>query len=302
MSKPETKNLAASVHQKLLNKARETNRPFNEVLQYHAIERFLYRLSCSPFAEKFTLKGALLFNAWGLSGLRPTRDIDLLGHTTNMVEQIAAIFREVCTTPVIPDGWVFDAATVRGERIKEDAIYEGVRVVFTGLLGKSRVSMQIDIGFGDIVAPAPLALTYPVLLDFPHPTLSGYPRETVIAEKFQAMVALGEINSRMKDFYDIFALVQSFDFDGQTLQASIEQTFMQRGTDLPADTPIALTEGFALGKTAQWQAFQRRINADNAEDFMNVIERLRDFLLPPVQASLAGKMFAMHWQRGAGWT
>lgn len=221
MSKAETKNLAASVHQKLLNKAKETNRPFNELLQYYAIERFLYRLSRSPFADRYVLKGALMFNAWGMPGFRPTQDIDLLGHTSNVMDQIVEAFRQICDAEVEEDGLVFDIKSVQGERIKEDADYEGVRVRFVGLLGQARVHMQIDIGFGDVVAPAPVAINYPVILNFPAPTLHGYPRETMIAEKFQAMVALGETNSRLKDFYDICTLAMKFDFDGKILQKAI---------------------------------------------------------------------------------
>jgi len=300
--KDEVKNLAASVHQRLLNKAREANRPFNELLQYYAIERFLYRLSRSPFADRFVLKGALMFNAWGLAGFRTTRDIDLLGYTSNVVEHVADLFRQICTVNVEPDGWVFDAESIQGEQIKEDADYEGVRVTFRGWLGKTRVHMQIDIGFGDIVASAPLDVKYPVILEFPAPVLHGYPRETLIAEKFQAMVALGEINSRLKDFYDICTLAMEFEFDGPVLQTAIEQTFKQRGTSLPADIPIALTEKFVSQKELYWDAFIQRSGLKQPNyDFENAVWILQKFLMPPTHASVTGHKFDANWKKGREW-
>jgi hypothetical protein len=302
MNKDEIKDLAASVHQRLLNKAREANRPFNELLQYYAIERFLYRLSCSPFADRFVLKGALMFNAWGVAGIRPTRDIDLLGNTSNAVAQIVEKFREICGAEVSADGLVFDVESVQGERIKEDADYEGVRVTFTGWLGKTRVHMQIDIGFADIVTPAPIDVNYPTILDFPAPILHGYPRETLIAEKFQAMVALGEINSRLKDFYDICTLAMQFDFAGEALQKAIEQTFKQRGTSLPADIPVALTEKFVSQKELYWDAFIQRTGLQQPDyDFRNAVWILQKFLMPPTHASVAGHRFKAIWKKGGEW-
>lgn len=297
----EHKNLAASVHQKLLNKAKETNRPFNELLQYFAVERFLYRLSRSGYAQYFLLKGALMFKAWGVPGFRPTRDIDLLGRSSNEVERVTDAFRQICGTEVEADGLVFDVESVQGEQIKEEADYEGVRVTFVGWLGKARVHMQIDIGFGDVVTPEPVAVQYPVILDFPAPALRGYPRESLIAEKFQAMATLGEINSRMKDFYDIFTLAMNFDFDGRTLQQAIEQTFRQRQTSLPADRPVAFTQDFVIQKSPLWTAFLRRINRTQHDDFGCVVSALEQFLMPPVQASVHAQVFGMMWEKGQGW-
>jgi len=297
----EHKNLAASVHQKLLDKAKETNRPFNELLQYFAVERFLYRLSRSAYDQYFLLKGALMFKAWGVPGFRPTRDIDLLGRSSNEVERVTEAFRQICGTEVEADGLVFDIESVQGEQIKEEADYEGVRVTFVGWLGKARVHMQIDIGFGDVVTPEPVAVQYPVLLDFPAPALRGYPRESLIAEKFQALAALGEINSRMKDFYDIFTLAMNFDFDGRTLQQAIEQTFRQRQTSLPADRPVAFTQDFVIQKAPLWTAFLRRINRTQHDDFGCVVSALEQFLMPPVQASVHAQVFGMMWEKGQGW-
>jgi len=170
----EKRNLPDSVHQRLLNKAHETDQAFNELLQYYGIERLLYRLSVSKHAHKFILKGALVLNAWGLTSFRPTRDIDLLGYTQNEIDHVVGIFQDVCQLKVEPDGLEFDVDRIRGERIKEDADYEGIRINLTAHLGKTRLPIQIDIGFADVVTPA--NLEYPAILDFPAPQLYGYPR------------------------------------------------------------------------------------------------------------------------------
>jgi predicted nucleotidyltransferase component of viral defense system len=267
MKKPGTKNIGASVRQRLLNKARETGRPFSEILQYFAMERFLYRLSKSEYADKFVLKGALMLTAWNAPLLRPTMDIDLLGRTPNDIRAMAAIVREICAVRVEPDdGLLFDVATVKGERIAEAADYEGVRIRFRATLDAARIQMQLDIGFGDVVVPAAVPTIYPTILDLPAPHLLAYSRETAIAEKFEAMAKLGELNSRMKDFFDIWLLSRSFDFDGPILRQAIEKTFEQRGTVLPIGEPVALTAGFSgnTQKRAQWEGFIRRMKLRDA--------------------------------------
>ena len=238
-----TKNLPASVRRRLTNKAKETHRPFQEVLQYFAMERFLYRLSQSRHADQFVLKGALMFTAWGAPASRPTKDIDLLARTDNAVEAVTAVMAEVCGQTVDADGLMFDIGSVSGEAIKEDADYSGVRVTFFVTLQNARVSMQIDVGFGDVVTPAATMTDYPVLLDFAAPHLLGYPRETVVAEKFAAMTKFGLLNSRMKDFYDLWLLARQFDFDGPTLASAIRRTFTNRKTAV-ASLPTALTPPF----------------------------------------------------------
>ncbi len=231
MKKSAGDNVAASVHQRLLNIARETGRPFNEVLQYFAMERLLYRLSCSGHRDSFVLKGALLFRAWDVPDSRAPRDIDFLAFLDNSPEHLAAIFREVCTIAG-DDGLVFDPDSVEARKIKEDADYEGVRVRFRGLLGKARITMQIDTGFGDKVHPDVVQADYPTLLKLPAPSLRMYPPETVVAEKVEAMVHLGSLNSRMKDFYDVWRLSRQFEFDKSVLAEAIAQTFNHRGTEL----------------------------------------------------------------------
>jgi hypothetical protein len=297
------KDVAASVRQRLTNAARSSGRPFQEVLEYYAMERFLYRLSRSPHAGRFVLKGALLFRVWGGAATRPTRDIDLLGRVENTVEAVVPIFREVCRAAVEPDGLVFDPANVAGAVIKEDADYSGVRVTFLGTLQNARVAMQIDIGFADVVTPGPVPTDYPVILDLPAPRLSAYPRETVVAEKFEAMVKLGEFNSRMKDFYDLLVLARRFDFDGATLAAAVSRTFANRKTAV-VPTPLALTPAFAAvpGKEAQWKGFVRKAKlADAPGDLAAVITELDAFLLPVAQAVSVGADFGLTWRAPGPW-
>ena len=204
-----TSNVAASVHQRLLNRAHATGRPFNELLQYFVLERFLYRLGHSPHARNFILKGALMFDVWQGPFARPTRDVDLLGHTENSVEHVVASIQAVCQEPVAEDdGLRFLTESISGERITEAAEYQGVRVHVEARLGPARIPVQIDVGFGDPLVPSSTLVRLSTLLDFPPPELQGYSRESAIAEKFQAMVYLGEINSRMKDFYDIWLLTK----------------------------------------------------------------------------------------------
>jgi predicted nucleotidyltransferase component of viral defense system len=298
------KNIVASVHQRLLNEAKRSARPFNELLQYYTLERFLYRLSRSPHAAKFVLKGALMLRAWRVPQSRPTMDIDLLGRTANEIDKIAAIMQEVCVLPVEADGLTFDPVGVRGQRIAEDAEYEGVRVVFSGQLGKARVPMQIDIGFGDVVSPSPVDIELPTILDFPAPRLRGYTRETAIAEKFQAMAKLGLLNSRMKDFYDIWVLSRQGDFTGATLANAILRTFENRDTELVA-LPLALTPAFSRdeNKIKQWQAFVRKLRLEIAPAGLEVVVAQVAEFLQPVTAALVSKAnLPAAWRAPGPWT
>jgi hypothetical protein len=252
-------NLSASIHQKLLNKATAEQRPFNELLQYYTIERFLYRLGSSPYSQRFVLKGALVFLAWQAPLTRPTRDIDFLGFTENSVENLVQIVREICDLAVEPDGLSFDPKSMEGEIIKEDADYQGIRVKFLGYLGNARINMRLDVGFADIVTPAPNEMEIPTILDgLNKPCIRAYPPETVIAEKFQAMVVLGTVNSRMKDFFDLWYMARSMEFEMGLLREAIENTFRQRNTLLPDKMPNALIEKFASQKQVQWTAFLRK--------------------------------------------
>jgi predicted nucleotidyltransferase component of viral defense system len=200
------KNLIASVRDRLFSQAKRNGRPFNELLQYYAMERFLYRLAKSKCAAQFILKGALMLRVWQSPESRPTMDVDLLGVASNDEDEVTAQIREILSTEVEPDGLHFDAASIKAERITEDADYQGLRIRFRGTLGSARINMQLNIGFGDVVFPEAAFTKYPTILDFPAPQLRCYSRESAIAEKLEAMVKLGELNSRMKDFYDIWML------------------------------------------------------------------------------------------------
>ena len=287
------KNMAASVHARLTDIARRTDRPFQELLQYYAMERFLYRLSKSPHAARFVLKGALMLRVWDAPMARPTKDIDLLGRLENSLENGSTVVREVCAIEVEPDGLVFRPATVKSERIREDADYEAVRIRFDGLLARARIAMQLDVGIGDVM----VEIAYPTLLDMPAPRLKGYPRETAIAEKFEAMVKLGTLNSRMKDFYDIWLLSRQFDFDGSMLAQAANATFVNRRTAVKAD-PVALTTEFSESEVAniQWRAFVRKGRLANAPARLGeAVSGIARFLLPVARAHLAGGNFKMNW-------
>lgn len=298
------KNLEASVQARLQNRARATKRPFQELLQYYAMERFLYRLSKTPHRARLVLKGALMLYVWDAPLARATKDLDFLGNLDNSLENLERVVREVCATEVVQDGMAFDPATVKTERIKEDADYEGVRVRFVGLLGRARVAMQIDVAFGDAVTPGAAMITYPVLLDFPAPELSGYPRETVVAEKFQAMVYLRTLNSRMKDFYDVWLLSSQFAFDGVLLAKAVAATFANRKTAIDV-APIAFTLDFTdqASTLAQWSAFRNKLpNTECPERLSEVVTMLAEFLLPVARACAKGESFSHGWVPGGPWT
>lgn len=301
MTRQAPKNVAASIHQRLLNIARNTDRPFNEVLQYFAIERFLYRLSVSQHAHAFVLKGALLFRIWDIPDTRATRDIDFLGFVVNTPEQLSQIVREVCGIEHLEDGLAFDADSVAATRIKEDADYEGVRVTFRANLGKARISMQVDVGFNDALHPSDVEADYPALLDLPSLSLRTYARETVVAEKAQAMVHLGSLNSRMKDFYDIWRLFRQFDFDGRTLGEAIRRTFDRRGTTVIEFEELAaeLEENERMDK--QWLAFLRKTQVDGPGSFADVLAETNNFLAPIFSSLRQGTRVDQLWTAPGPW-
>ena len=291
------------MRQRLLNKARQTNRPFSELAQYFAMERFLYRLSKSSYADKFILKGALMLSVWKAPLARPTMDIDMLGQINNRIENIVNVMRSICTQQVESDGITFDADGVRGERITEDVDYEGVRIKFGGRLGTARISMQVDIGFGDVVIPPAIPIAYPTILDLPIPHLLGYSMESTIAEKFEAMVKLGILNSRMKDFFDIWFLIRRFNFSGHTLQKAVKATFFTRSTDLPT-VPVAFTPNFSGDpvKDAQWKAFVRKNRlVDIPKDFQEIVADIAAFLGPLVENLARNIPFTSSWKAPGPW-
>lgn len=299
-----TANMAQSVRDRLLRRARERGEDFNFLLNRFAVERFLYRLSLSPHRDRFVLKGASLFAIWAAQPYRATRDIDLEGLGPNDPDAVGAMMREVCAVAVDDDGLTLlpDAATAA--TIRDEEQYGGVRIRIPARLGNAHTDVQIDVGFGDAITPPAAEVDYPTLLPFPAPRLRAYPRETVVAEKWEAMVSLGIGNSRMKDFFDVWMLARDFTFDGATLAAAIGATFARRGTTLPADPPTALTAAFAadLAKQRQWQAFLRRSGAAGAPTTLAaMVAALGPFLMPPTHALSAGLPFTQQWLPGGPW-
>jgi len=274
-------NVAASIRQRLLNISRQRKEEFQFVLIRYGLERIMYRIGRSPHGDNFVLKGAMLFQFWTGQPHRSTLDLDLLAKADDAVARYETLFREVCGLLVEDDGLTFPPESVRGEEIREDQQYHGVRIHAAAMLGTARIPIQIDIGFGDAVTPKASQIKYPTLLAMPAPVLKAYPRETVVAEKYEAMVSLGIANSRMKDFYDLWVLANTFPFDGSTLARAVAATFRRRRTTLPQTPPLALTAAFAAdaSKRAQWTAFVKRGKlAAEIPPFDSVIVRLAEFL------------------------
>lgn len=297
-------NLPASVHQRLLNLSQQREEDFNLVLTHFAIERLLYRLSCSAEAGHFILKGALAFFVWGMPSHRPTRDLDLLGYGDNTSGRLIEAFRRICGTESEADGLTFDLDSLQAHPIRLDQEYQGQRVELNAYLGRARIPLQIDIGFGDIVSPPAEEAIYPTLLSFPAPRVRVYPKEAVVAEKLHAMVMLGALNSRIKDFYDLWMLERELPFEGAVLGRAIAATFARRRTALPGSRPVALTAEFAERPDVQtrWGAFlQRNRLAVGACTFPMVIADLSDFLMPLLTALSGGAGFDQSWAAGGPW-
>ena len=272
-------NRIASIRQRLLDRARTCGEDFQLVLDRYAVERLLYRLSISPHREQFLLKGALLFALWFDQPHRPTRDADLLGFGPPDPERLAALAAELCAIEA-DDGLRFDVGSLAVEPIREEAAYEGLRIRLLAFLGDARCHVQWDVGFGDAVTPAPADVDYPVLLEgMPAPRLRVYSRETVFAEKLEAIATLGIANSRMKDYFDLLALLREGAMDNPVLTEAVRATFQRRGTALPDGVPFGLTDAFATDaqKQAQWTAFLRR-NRLVAPDLKTVVDELRTFV------------------------
>jgi predicted nucleotidyltransferase component of viral defense system len=304
MSPAKPRNLAASVRQRLANLSQQRGEEFQFILSEYAIERLLYRISRSKHGERFVLKGAKLFNLWAAQPHRATWDLDLLSKGEDSVEQMRQTFREICETPVEDDGLIFDSASIQGEEIRAAEEYQGVRLKMIARLGRARIPVQVDIGFGDVVTPAPAISVYPTLLAFPAPEILAYPRETVVAEKLEAMLSLGAINSRIKDFFDIRELALMFEFDGKELTRAVKETFRRRRTEIPKERPIALSEEFIdqPGRQAQWKAFVRKSRLSRETDTLDVvIPKLREFLAPVLAAAAENKELEAIWKPGGPW-
>jgi predicted nucleotidyltransferase component of viral defense system len=295
-------NMGASIRDRLLSKARAEKLDFNLLLTRYALERMLYRLSISQNREQFLLKGALLFDLWFDVPHRPTHDVDFLGFGAADIPRLEEVFRDICRIES-PDGMVFQPDSVKGAEIRKEANYSGIRLTLMGLLDSARCPVQIDVGFGDAVVPGPEDARYPIILPgMPEPQLRVYPRYTVVAEKLEALTSLGMLNSRMKDFFDLWVLAKHSDFDGSVLSQAVAATFERRSTALPEGIPIGLSDGFIndAQKVKQWLAFLRK-NALEPMLLETVIGDLRDFLLPVLASVSAGSTLDRAWRAGEGW-
>lgn len=299
-----SKNIPASVRQRLRDLAGRRNEDFGLVLTKYGLERVLFRLGRSKHRDSFVLKGALLFELWTKDRHRPTRDVDFLAYGPNDLERFIGIFREICSDVFAEDGLTFDVEAINGERIKEDADYEGIRLQFIAYLDNIRIPVQIDIGFGDVITPAAVQVEYPTLLNLPAPVLSAYPPETVVAEKCEAMVKLGIANSRMKDFHDLSSLAEQFGFDGAILAHAIAETFARRKTDIPAAPPTALTAEFYEdnSKRQQWTAFtQRNRLYIKRRELSEVVTVVAAFLMPVLESFADKQSFNAVWPASGPW-
>lgn len=293
---------AASVRTRLAQLARRRGVELQLVLSEFAIERLLYRLGVSSYADRFVLKGATLLRLWSGDDRRATWDLDLLGRGASGVEDLVTVIRALCATTG-DDGIVFVADSIQGEEIGEPAEYAGVRVRLDARLGRARIPVQVDVGFGDAVVPAPVREVLPSLLDHPPPRVLVCPREAVIAEKVEAMVSLGVTNSRMKDFYDVNRLAECTAFEGPPLVRAIRATFERRRTPFPEGEPLVLGRGFLAGpeRETQWRAFLRRGRLEAAPDAAALTEALRRFLLPVLGAAQSAAPFDTDWKPGGPW-
>jgi predicted nucleotidyltransferase component of viral defense system len=284
MRKP-LQNIGASVRARLLNLAKERNQPFDLLLTRYTLERLLYRLSSSKHRHSFVLKGAMLMTSWMNDPHRPTRDLDLLGFGDSDSEAVLGVFREICAIKA-DDAVVFNVSALAADRVRDELEYSGLRIKTNATVDGAKVRVLIDIGFGDATEPGLTEIELSVLLDQPAPRLRAYAFETVIAEKFQAMVMLGRANSRMKDFYDIWILAESHEFDGDRLARAIAATFARRKTEIPLDRPDALTPAFADDpeKRRQWTAFLVDAAVDPGT-LGEVVEDLAAFLMPHAAAA-----------------
>jgi hypothetical protein len=297
-------DLAASVAARLLNRAKATGQDHQILLTSYCLERFLYRLGLSDRRDRFVLKGAMLLRLWSDRPYRATRDLDLLRRGDGAFDAIREDLRAIVATPVPPDAVRFDGERIAIEAIRAADEYAGTRATLPARCGKAHLMLQIDMGLGDAVWPAAQTCTYPTLLDFPAPEVLAYPREAVVAEKFEAMVVLGDRNSRIKDFFDLHHLASRFEFDRATLVEAVRRTFERRHTPIPAKEPIGLTPMYwdNPSRPAQVRAFARRaglaVPEEPAEEFLGI---LRAFLAPVLEDLRTGSRRARTWSPGGPW-
>ena len=303
MNSKEVKNVVASVLARLRNSSKSSGVPFQQVLQQYAMERFLYRVSMSQHAQSVILKGALLLKTIGIPNARPTMDIDMLRKGNADQASLVALVKDCATLEVEADGLTFPADTVVAEEITKDSEYKGTRILMDARMDNVRLRIQIDFGVGDVMVPGPRMIEYPVFLGGDTIRLLAYPVESAVAEKLQAMVALGAANSRMKDFYDVWICSQHLDFKTGTLLKAIEATFKNRETPVPTEEFEALTTDFVEGHRVQWNAFVRKMGEDDLIDtFGKVVAELKVFALPALRAVARGEVLSQQWKAVTGWT
>lgn len=297
------KNTAASVKQRLLNLCAKSGDDFQQTLTRYAVERLLLRLSKSAHHDSFVLKGAMLFALWTGELHRPTRDLDLLGYGEESRERLERIFAELCQVDVPDDGLEFLKSSITVDAIREGQEYGGQRIKVTAKLGQARIIVQVDVGFGDAITPVAETVDFPTLLGMESPRLRAYPKETVVAEKLEAIVQLGSANTRMKDFYDLLIISRTFTFEGDLLRMAFSNTFSRRGTTLPADIPMGLTEEFARdeSKQKQWAGFLNRSGLEGEKLLSGVVAKLVVFLVPPLTSAARGERFDASWDPLQGW-
>lgn len=267
------RNVPASILGQLKQLSEEQKEDFNYILVRYANIQLLYRLSKSKYKDQFILKGAMLYISWTRERYRSTKDLDFLGYGANSGPELEKIFKKICSIEIESDGLRFDLDSIKSEEIREDQEYNGQRIKLIAFLGNAKISLQVDIGFGDVVTPEAELQSFPVLLDMPKPKIRTYSKESVIAEKLQAIVKFGMINSRLKDYYDLYTLSKQFDFEGAVLTEAIKNTFERRETTIPAVTPIGLSGEFSSDKEQQkrWQAFLRKSNSYNLPSSLETI-------------------------------
>lgn len=297
-------NKAKSVLARLHNISKNKQEDYNYLLTRYGIERLLYRLVQTSHADRFVLKGALLFVLWDEDTHRPTKDIDLLGMGPIDEQKLLEIFRDICKAEVPDDGVHFNPDSIVVEEIRQGEFYHGYRVKIRASLGTAEIRVQVDIGLGDTIYPEPVVKEFPPLLDEPGPDVKIYPRGTMVAEKFDTIIELGMRNSRMKDYFDLYILAKNFDFEGEVLAHAIVTTLLRRGRTLPFDNPIGLTEEFYnnLEKKKQWHAFLSRAapNCMNVS-LQEVITLLQIFFEKIIQVCLKGNKFEANWIAGGPW-
>jgi len=274
------KNLAASVKQRLMNMARDQNRAFDILLVRFALERLLFRLSLSAYRDNYVLKGGMLVTQWLEHGNRETRDMDFLGFGEADAEAIKAIFAEIMTI-VSDDGLAFDTKALVASAIREEMEHGGIRLRTAAYLERTRIPVTLDIGFGDALAGSSNRIDYPSLLGMDRPSIRAYPPAAVIAEKFQAVVAFGLANGRMKDFYDLWAIPKAMPIDEAELEAAIAATFERRATLVPSGRPVGLSETMAQDTDAgrRWRAYIDSLELP-ALEFAEVLDDIWALLAP----------------------